>query len=61
MDVVNILMKVEKIIYQEAFNNAIISFKECLKANPQDKLSKTYIERCNLLITENPTDWDGFG
>ena len=36
-----------------------MSFNECLKSNPQDNLSKTYIERCNLLIKEKPTDWDG--
>jgi adenylate cyclase len=35
------------------------SFKECLKANPADKLSSTYIERCNIMKKENPKDWDG--
>ena len=32
---------------------------ECLKSNPDDNLSKTYIERCNLLIREKPKTWDG--
>ena len=52
-------MKVEKIIKGGSFEQAILSFNECLKSNPQDNLSKTYIERCNLLIKEKPTDWDG--
>ena len=52
-------MKVGNIIKVEVFEQAISSFNECLKANSHDNLSKTYIERCNLLIDEKPTDWNG--
>ena len=38
---------------------AIKSFKECLKCNPNDKLSETYIERCKIMKKKNPSDWDG--
>ena len=41
------------------WDKSIKSFKECLKANPEDKLSNTYIERCNIMKKENPKDWDG--
>ena len=41
------------------WDKGIRSFKECLKANPADKLSKTYIERCEFMKKENPRDWDG--
>ena len=41
------------------WDKGIRSFKECLKANPADKLSKTYIERCEFMKKENPKDWDG--
>ncbi len=42
-----------------AWDKAIKSFKECLKANPADKLSNTYIERCSIMKKKNPKDWDG--
>ena len=42
-----------------SWDKSIRSFKECLKANPADKLSKTYIERCEIMKKENPKDWDG--
>ncbi len=41
------------------WDKATKSFKECLKANSEDKLSKTYIERCDILKKQNPKDWDG--
>jgi len=41
------------------WGKGIRSFKECLKANPTDKLSSTYIERCEIMKTRNPKDWDG--
>jgi len=41
------------------WDKGIKSFKECLKANPGDKLSNTYIERCNIMKKENPKNWDG--
>ena len=42
-----------------SFESSILSFKECLKANPKDNLSQTYIDRCTQLIKENPENWDG--
>ena len=42
-----------------SWDKSIRSFKECLKANPADKLSKTYIERCEIMKKENPKNWDG--
>ena len=38
---------------------SIKSFKECLKANPVDKLSNTYIERCEIMKKKKPKEWDG--
>ena len=37
----------------------IRSFNECLKANPNDKLSQIYIDRCETMKQRNPKDWDG--
>ena len=41
------------------FDKAILSFENCLKANENDKLSHTYINRCKHLIKENHADWNG--
>lgn len=42
------------------WDKAIANFNEALKANPSDKLSKTYIERCEHLKSEPPEgEWDG--
>ena len=41
------------------FDKAISSFENCLKANKNDKLSSIYINRCNYLIKEKHTDWNG--
>ena len=59
MDVVNHFNEGRKHYKIGEFQRAISSFNECLKSNPEDYLSKSYIERCNLLIKENPKDWDG--
>ena len=42
-----------------AWDKGIRSFNECLKANPNDKLSKIYIDRCETMKQRNPKDWDG--
>lgn len=39
--------------------DAVRNFGEALKANPADALSQTYIERCEHLKANPPTDWDG--
>ena len=59
MDVVNHFNEARKKYKEGEFKNAIISFQECLKANKNDVLSNTYIDRCNQLIEENPSDWKG--
>ncbi len=41
------------------WEKGIGSFKECLKANPNDKLSQLYIDRCGTMKQRNPKDWDG--
>lgn len=41
------------------WDKAIALFRECLKANPEDQLSQTYIERCEVLKSDPPAEWDG--
>ena len=41
------------------WDKGIRSFNECLRANPNDKLSKIYIDRCETMKQRNPKDWDG--
>jgi adenylate cyclase len=38
---------------------AIAAFEEALRANPDDRLSQTYIERCETLLADPPVDWNG--
>ncbi len=38
---------------------AIDAFGEALRANPDDKLSSTYISRCEALVAEPPAEWNG--
>ena len=59
MDVVNHFNEGRKSYRTGNFQKAIRSFTECLKGNKDDKLSQTYIERCNFLIKDNPKDWNG--
>ena len=59
MDVVNYFNEGRKKYISGDFDQAITSFKECLKINSEDKLSETYIDRCNQLISEKPKNWDG--
>ncbi|MAI29457.1 MAG: adenylate/guanylate cyclase domain-containing protein [Rickettsiales bacterium] len=59
MDVVNHFNEGRKKYISGDFDQAITSFKECLKINSEDKLSETYIDRCNQLISEKPKNWDG--
>ena len=59
MDTVNHFNEGRVAFKTGAWDKAIKSFKECLKANPEDKLSDTYIERCSIMKKKNPKDWDG--
>lgn len=38
---------------------AIASFGEALRANPDDRLAQTYIDRCTRLRSDPPEAWDG--
>ena len=59
MDTVNYFNEARDHYRAGNWDKATKSFKECLKANSEDKLSKTYIERCDALKKRNPKDWDG--
>ncbi len=59
MDVVNHFNEGRKKYKNGDFTSSINSFKESLKANSSDRLSQTYIERCQQLIKEKPNSWDG--
>ena len=59
MDVVNHFQEGRKHYRAGSWDRAIRSFEKCLKAHAHDKLSKVYIERCEHLRTEPPSDWDG--
>ena len=47
--------------YRKAnWDKAIAAFGECLKLHPEDKLSQTYIERCEHMKETPPEgEWDG--
>jgi adenylate cyclase len=42
-----------------AWDRAIASFRQALAANPHDKLSEIYLERCELMKANPPDEWDG--
>ncbi|RTL51385.1 MAG: GAF domain-containing protein [Rhodocyclaceae bacterium] len=45
---------------QQRWEDAIGTFQEVLKLNPEDKAAKMYVERCDYLRTNPPgNDWDG--
>lgn len=41
------------------WEKAITCFQDALKANPDDRLSDIFIERCNTLLADPPADWEG--
>lgn len=59
MEVVNHFKEGRKHYRTGNWDKAIRSFEECLKAHSHDKLSKLYIERCELLKADTPSNWDG--
>ncbi len=59
MDVVNYFNEGRKHYRAGNWDKAVKSFKECLKGNPNDKLSEIYIGRCGHLKAESPKDWNG--
>ena len=60
MDNVNYFNEGRRHYREGNWDKAIKSFQEALKANPDDKLTNTYIEdRCKFLKKKNPKDWKG--
>ena len=60
MDVVNYFNEGMKHYRRGSWNDAIDKFEEAFTRNPNDKLSQTYVERCELLKAEPPGDeWNG--
>ena len=60
IDGLNYFKSGRELYHAGEFEKAIKSFKQVLKANPEDKLAETYIGRCEHLLEEPPKDaWDG--
>jgi adenylate cyclase len=59
MDVVNDFRDGIASYRRGAWDAAIGSFQRCLQAHPGDSLSAIYIDRCELLRTHPPENWDG--
>ena len=59
MEVVNNFRAARAHYNKGDWDKSIAMFRECLKGNPNDKLSEIYIERCEHLKAEPPEDWDG--
>ena len=41
------------------WESAVDAFRETLRANPDDTLAETYIDRCLVLKEDPPADWNG--
>lgn len=59
MDVVNDFREGVGSYRRGAWDAAIGSFRRCLQAHPADKLSATYVDRCEQLQANPPENWDG--
>jgi len=59
MDVVGCFSEARKEYTDGNWDKAIKLFGDALKANPNDKLSSEYINRCKNLKENPPKDWDG--
>jgi len=59
VDVVNQFNEGVKEYRKGNFTRALGYFGEALKANARDELSTLYVERCNILLTTPPKDWNG--
>ena len=59
MDTVNHFNEGREHYKTGSWEKATKSFKECLKANPNDNLSNMYIERVDYLKKSNPKNWEG--
>ena len=59
MDVVGYFSEGRQHYNDGDWDPAIKSFSDALHANPNDKLSQMYIDRCEALKKNPPTDWNG--
>ncbi|MFQ5764421.1 MAG: adenylate/guanylate cyclase domain-containing protein, partial [Rhodospirillales bacterium] len=59
MDNVNYFNEGVKHYRAGEWDKGIGRFQEAIKANENDKLAQTYIERCEQLKAEPPEDWNG--
>jgi len=59
MDVVGYFQEGRQYYREGSWDRAIKQFNEALSANPKDRLSEKYIERCEELKANPPENWDG--
>jgi len=59
MESVNHFKEARKHYRAGSWDKSIKSFKECLKLNPNDALSQTYVDRIAGLKKNPPKNWDG--
>ena len=59
MDTVNYFNEAVTQYRKGNWPEAITKFEQALKANPDDKLSNIYIDRCKHLQENTPKDWNG--
>ncbi|NUQ35783.1 MAG: PAS domain-containing protein, partial [Planctomycetaceae bacterium] len=60
MDVVNYFNEGIKLYRQQRWDDAVTRFRRALEANPSDRLSSIYIERCGIMKENPPEDgWNG--
>lgn len=59
MEVVNNFKSAREHYNNGDWDKSIALFRECLKGNPDDKLSQSYIDRCEMLKADPPPEWDG--
>lgn len=59
-EVLNWFMKGYEFYHQKNWQDGLDCFSKALDINPQDEVSKLYVERCQDYINEPPeADWDG--
>ena len=59
MEVVNNFKAARQHYNNGDWDKSVSLFRECLRANPSDKLAQIYIDRCEALKADPPEDWDG--
>jgi len=59
MEAVNHFKSGRQFYNKGEWDKAIKAFNEAIGLNPNDKLAKTYIERCEHLKADAPADWNG--